>query len=118
MMLQSFIKMLLVVYGLSIIGSGTMEAGHALLHSIKNTLHHHDHGHHHSLEDHQLKISQDVPDAASDAASSTIVCSYFLFFENCALNLFDLSARTIYPELILSGIPSPSCVPFVPPPVS
>ena len=96
-----------------------MEVGHELLHRIKVTIHHHDHGHHHSLEDHHLKISQDLPDAASDGASSTnVVGSYFLFFENYALNLFDLNIRTIYPELTFSEIPSPPFVPFVPPPVS
>ena len=96
-----------------------MEVGHELLHRIKITIHHHDHGHHHSLEDHHLKVSQDLPDAASDTASSTnVVGSYFLFFENCALNLVDLIVQIIYPEFTFSGISSPTFVPIVPPPVS
>jgi hypothetical protein len=107
--------MLLVVCGLSIMGSTFMEVGHELLHHVKNTIHHHDHGHHHSLEEHY--ISMHTEDLAEDATISG-VCSFFLYFENPFTTISLFIIKQAYAERHSLTCLSVSFIPFIPPPIS
>jgi hypothetical protein len=117
MNVNSFTKILLLVYGLSIMGNSFMEVGHEALHCIKNTLHHHDHQHHHSVEDHHVNF--DAKDSVdSEIAAMSDLCSFFLYFESPLAILSVRRIKNLYPNHISFEFRSLSFIPFIPPPIS
>ena len=95
MNLNSFTKILLLIYGLSIVGNSFMEVGHDVLHRIENTFHHHGHEHYHSVEDHHVNL--DAEDSAkNDIEAMSDLCSFFLYFEKPFRKISLLSLIELY----------------------
>lgn len=115
MSLRRFTIYLTFIYGISILSFSLLEVGHALMHTLKTSIHHHAHSHTHSLHDHDTIIPDDS--GSDDVDSIRILNFFFLFFENYALtfvalylNLLNFTDRD--QKLISMGQ-----VPFTPPPM-
>lgn len=114
---KTFGKVLLLIYGLSIMGGSAMEVGHGVLHHIENAFHHRHHNHHHSMEDHHINLDA-VDSSGNGTAATSDLCSYFLYFESPLATLSMLQIRHVYTDQQSFGFRSFSFIPFIPPPVS
>lgn len=80
-MIRALTKLLLLIYGLSIVSYGVMDLGHEVLHQVKNNIHSHEHTDHHHIHDHNALLKMDTQHPVSDTEASVPIYSYFLFFE-------------------------------------
>lgn len=115
MILRSVTKILLLIYGLSIMGGSFMEVAHEILHRVENTLHHHRHEHHHSVEDHHISLDADGS-SKNGVAEMSNLGTYFLYFESPLTILSVVRIKKIYSIHRLFGFVSLSVVPSIPPP--
>lgn len=80
-MIRALTKLLLLIYGLSIVGNGSMDLGHTFLHQFRNNIHHHEHSSHHKIHDHKILMQASGQHHAAETETSSPIYSYFLFFE-------------------------------------
>jgi hypothetical protein len=110
--------MLLVVYGLSIIGYGMLEVSHGIMHKIKNKFHTHAHDSNHHFEDHHTVLYSPAASQPTDNDSISPFNSYFLFFEQDILILRNLVAGHSCVSETLERLTPFYSTPLVPPPLS
>ncbi|MBA4057260.1 MAG: hypothetical protein C0490_21280 [Marivirga sp.] len=87
-MYRSLTKLLLVIYGLSVISNSLLDASHEVLHCLRNAIHHHEHLEHHHIHDHHAFLKKDAQLQVYDSETNLPILSYFIFFEN--FRVFDL----------------------------
>jgi hypothetical protein len=116
-MLRSATRLLLIIYGLSVMSNSFLDAGHEVLHYFKNAIHHHEHHDHHHVRDHHIAGEPDVQieDALSEINLTIFSC--LVFCENAILYDLPLSTQTGYQHHSMIakaryGYPTP---PFAPP---
>ena len=117
-MSHTLTKLLLLIYGLSIISNGVMDLGHEVLHQFKNNIHSHEHTDHHHIHDHNTLLKTDTQHHASDTKTSVPIYSFFLFFE-ASLNFtpaLNSNVASISSELI-TKIHCGYITPLTPPPL-
>ena len=80
-MIRALTKLLLLIYGLSIVGNGSMDLGHTLLHQVRNNIHYHEHSSYHGIRDHKILMQASHQHHVAETETSAPIYSYFLFFE-------------------------------------
>jgi hypothetical protein len=107
--------LLIALYTLSITAFGIMEAGHEIMHTLKNNIHYHEADDLHALEDHDVMVHDDQANVVDNLVSSLSLG--FLFYESFEMLLIDNSGTVHYlPENDgLSNTFAPA--PFSPPPI-
>jgi hypothetical protein len=110
--------MLLVIYGLSIVGYGMLKLSHGIMHTIKNKFHTHAHDSDHHLDDHHTVLYSPAASQPTDNDSISLFNSYFLFFEQDILILRNLVAGPPCVSETLQQLTPFYCAPLVPPPLS
>lgn len=115
MTLHRLAILLIIVYGISILGFSILETGHAVLHVFKNSIHYHAHGHHHAAEDHKVLVTSDE---SSDADTDSIgIGCYFLFFDNLTHRTKVFLSQNQHFCEPGTRLASTVRVPFIPPPI-
>jgi len=84
-------KLILVIYGLSIMSTSLLNTSHEVLHYFKNTIHHHAHHEHHHVKDHHSFLNKDVSPQDFNSQTSIIINIHFIFFEQSTSYGFELS---------------------------
>lgn len=87
-MFRSATRLLLVIYGLSVISNSFLDAGHEMFHYFKSTIHHHEHHKHHHIRDHHVLPENHVDTQDRDSEINLTLLGYLVFFED--RNVYDL----------------------------
>jgi hypothetical protein len=87
-MYRSVTKLLLVIYGFSIISNSVFDAGHEVLHYFKNSIHHHDHDKSHHVREHHILLEKDLHPGDSDSELNLTILSCLVFCED--FSVYDL----------------------------
>lgn len=118
-------RLLLLIFGLSVVGYVLLDGGHELLHTLKTSFHKHEvaehhHGHqhkHHHIEDHKEIFAPDN-DQEPSKKTSVQISYFFFYFQQPIEYVVTLAVSEDFKRCLFNKYIDFSIAPLTPPPLA